>query len=163
MGCGGDAIDTIEALDHRSTAERSQACRYVAIVELRVLGPLEAHGDQGRVELRPVERRLLAALVACRPAAAGYEALAEAVWPDRVPRSAKHSLQTHVMRIRRTLGRDCVVTADDGYRLGPSLCVDVDDFESMGRLAHGAGEPADEARRMGQCLVVVARRAVRRD
>ena len=111
-------------------------------MELRALGPLEAHGDRGRVELRPVERRLLAALVACRPAAAAYEALAEAVWPDRVPQSAKHSLQTHVMRIRRTLGRDCVITADNGYRLDPCLCVDVDVFESMARVARGSGEPA---------------------
>jgi DNA-binding SARP family transcriptional activator len=111
-------------------------------VELRALGPLEAHGSGGRVELRPVERRLLAALVACRPSAAGYDALAEAVWPDRVPRSAKHSLQTHVMRIRRSLGHDSVVTDDTGYRLGPSVCVDVDVLESMARIARGATEPA---------------------
>jgi predicted ATPase/DNA-binding SARP family transcriptional activator len=127
-------------------------------VELRVLGPLEAHGDRGRVVLRPVERRLLAALVACRPGAAGYEALAEAVWPAQVPRSAKHTLQTHVMRIRRTLGRDCVATADDGYRLGLCLVVDVDVFESMARRARDAAEAA--TRLAGWDLVLSSWRSV---
>ena len=101
-------------------------------MELRALGPLEAHGDWGRVVLRPVERRLLAALVACRPAAAGYEALAEAVWPDRVPRSAKHSLQTHVMRIRHRRP-DSVVTADNGY----ASVVPVSTLTSSSRLPAG--------------------------
>jgi DNA-binding SARP family transcriptional activator len=85
-------------------------------VQVRVLGALEARDGSDPIALRPAERRLLAALVACRPAPVRYDALAEAVWGEEVPRSATRSLQTHVPRLRSSLGVDAVETVPGGYR-----------------------------------------------
>ena len=82
------------------------------------------------VDLRPVERRLLAALAARRPGIVRYGALADAVWGDDAPPSAKHSLQAHVRRIRVAAGQDVIATASDGYRLGDAVVLDVDEFEA---------------------------------
>jgi hypothetical protein len=48
-------------------------------VELRVLGPLEAIGAVGPLKLRPLERRLLAALAASWPAGVEVDALSAAL------------------------------------------------------------------------------------
>jgi DNA-binding SARP family transcriptional activator len=97
-------------------------------VEVRVLGTLEARVGSDPIALRPAERRLLAALVACRPSPVRYDALAEAVWGEAVPRSATRSLQTHVLRLRSALGVDAVVTAAGGYRLAEAVAVDADAY-----------------------------------
>jgi predicted ATPase/DNA-binding SARP family transcriptional activator len=99
-------------------------------VELRVLGEVLAVDASREVGLRPVERRLLAALVVGRPSVVRYEALAEAVWGSRVPRSAKHSLQAHVRRVRESVGDGIISTANGGYQLGSGVTVDVDLFEA---------------------------------
>jgi predicted ATPase/DNA-binding SARP family transcriptional activator len=98
-------------------------------VEVRVLGDVHVVDGSRAMEPRPLERRLLGALVVSRPSALSYDALAEAVWGQRVPRSAKHSLQAHVQRIRALAGPDLVVTAHSGYRLGAGIVVDADSFE----------------------------------
>src|SRR4051812_9746261 len=99
-------------------------------MEVRVLGPLQVSGVEGVVRLRPLERRLLAALVAVRPESVGVGELAEAVWADRAPpRSARHAVQTHVRRVREALGNAVVVTAQSGYSLAPDVQVDIDAFE----------------------------------
>ena len=82
------------------------------------------------VDLRPVERRLLAALAARRPGIVRYGALADAVWGDDAPPSAKHSLQAHVRRIRAAAGQEVIATASGGYRLGDAVVLDVDEFEA---------------------------------
>ena len=97
-------------------------------MELRVLGPVEALDGADPIALRPAERRLLAALVACRPSPVRYDALAEAVWGEEVPRSATRSLQTHVLRLRSALGVDAVETVSGGYRLADVVAVDADAF-----------------------------------
>ena len=65
-----------------------------------MLGDVLVVDGAREVGLRPVERRLLAAL-AVRRSVVRYEALADAVWGSQVPRSAKHSLQAHVRRVPR--------------------------------------------------------------
>src|SRR5215210_1877624 len=99
-------------------------------MEVRVLGPLlEAFGAHGVVRLRPLERRLLAALVAARPEPVTSGELAEAVWADRAPpRSASHAVQTHVRRVRQALGDAVVVTVQSSYRLATDVQLDVDAF-----------------------------------
>ena len=93
-----------------------------------MLGTLEARDGSDSIALRPAERRLLAALVACQPLPVRYDALAEAVWGEAVPRSATRSLQTHVLRLRSALGVDAVETVSGGYRLAHSVAVDADAF-----------------------------------
>ena len=89
---------------------------------------MEARDGSAPIALRPAERRLLAALVACRPSQVRYDALAEAIWGESVPRSATRSLQTHVLRLRSPLGVDVVETVSGGYRLADTVAVDVDAF-----------------------------------
>jgi predicted ATPase/DNA-binding SARP family transcriptional activator len=104
-------------------------------VQVRVLGALEARDGSDVIAIRPAERRLLAALVACRRAPVRYDALAEAVWGEEVPRSATRSLQTHVLRLRSSLGDDAVETVPGGYRLGAGVAVDADVFVNSVRNA----------------------------
>jgi DNA-binding SARP family transcriptional activator/tetratricopeptide (TPR) repeat protein len=104
-------------------------------VEVQVLGTLEARDGSHRIALRPAERRLLAALVACRPSAVRYDALADAVWGEAVPPSATRSLQTHVLRLRSALGVDAVETASGGYRLADAVEVDAGAFAEAVRIA----------------------------
>lgn len=145
-------------------------------MHVRVLGALEARDGSDPIALRPAERRLLAALVACRPAPVRYDALAEAVWGEEVPRSATRSLQTHVLRLRSSLGVDAVETVPGGYRLGTGVSVDADAFGDLIRdattvdradpvatlagwdaaLSHWHGAPFDE---LGEWPAVIPERA----
>ena len=112
-------------------------------MEVRVLGPLQAFGADGAARLRPLERRLLAALVAVRPEPVTSGELAEAVWADRAaPRSASHAVQTHVRRVRQALGDAVVVTVQSGYRLATDVAVDVDAFECAFQEASALDDPS---------------------
>ena len=71
-----------------------------------VLGPLTASADDAEIPLSSaVHRAVLAMLLlhANRPVSAA--ALAEAIWDVDPPTTARASLQNHVMRLRRALGR----------------------------------------------------------
>ena len=112
-------------------------------MEVRVLGPLQAFGADGAARLRPLERRLLAVLVAVRPEPVTSGELAEAVWADRAaPRSASHAVQTHVRRVRQALGDAVVVTVESGYRLATDVAVDVDAFECAFQEASALDDPS---------------------
>lgn len=94
---------------------------------LRVSGPLRAIDDEGcEVRLRPMERRLVAALVVTRPHPVTTDVLADALWPGGAPRTAHKTIQTNVLRVRSALGPHVVETIGDGYRLGSDVRVDVD-------------------------------------
>ena len=59
-----------------------------------------------------------------------YDSLADAVWSEPAPPSAKHSLQAHVRRIRAAAGEHVIATATDGYRLDDAVVLDVDEFDA---------------------------------
>jgi predicted ATPase/DNA-binding SARP family transcriptional activator len=122
-------------------------------VELGVLGPLEAQGVGGTVRLRPLERRLVAALAAARPAAVGVDALVDALWSDRSPRSAVHTVRTHIGRARQVLDDGFVVTVEGGYRLGDDVAVDADAFVELSRMATAT---RDSVRAVGLWASVLA-------
>jgi DNA-binding SARP family transcriptional activator len=137
---------TLDPPDRRPLTERSQGGgRYGSAVKLGVVGELLVDLNGATVELRRAERRLVAGLAVERPSGVRYDALAEAVWGDRVPASAKHSLQSHVRRIRAVTGHGLVQTVAGGYRLGTDVQVDVDAFESA---IERAGAADDEAPRL---------------
>jgi predicted ATPase/DNA-binding SARP family transcriptional activator len=121
-------------------------------VELRVLGVLHARAGAGLVDLRPVERRLLAAVVVQRPESIRYDALADAVWGARPPRSATRSLQTHVLRIRASLGHDLVETTAGGYRLADHVELDSERFAAAVQSAGATEDPATALRRWNDAL-----------
>lgn len=86
-----------------------------------ILGTTEARDDHGDpLPLGgPRIRALLAALAvrAARSAPVSVDVLIDAVWADDPPHDAPAALQALVGRLRRTIGRDAVVSSPGGYRL----------------------------------------------
>ncbi len=75
-----------------------------------------------------MEAKLLGALALCRPKTVAVDTLSQALWSEP-PRSARKTVQTMVLRLRSRFGRAVVETHGGAYRLGPSVDVDVEQFE----------------------------------
>jgi len=122
-------------------------------VRVAVLGPLEV--DEGRILLAPRDQVVLEALAARPGHTVHAEALAEALWGERLPRSWAKVVQGCVSRLRKVLGAGAIVTSGAGYRLAlhrddlDHLC-----FEDL--LLHAtqllAGEPERARYASGQAL-----------
>ena len=104
---------------------------------IAVLGPVYVDGANG--VLRRRDRLVLAAL-AVRPGdEVSTAALADLLWGERLPASWAKILQGCVVRIRKVLGPDTVVTTSTGYR----LVMAADDIDAR-RFEHRV----DRARRL---------------
>ncbi|MFF1308989.1 ATP-binding protein [Streptomyces sp. NPDC058307] len=106
----------------------------------RILGVTQAADDDGTViPLGPRLRTLLAAL-ALRPGrTAGTETLIDEVWGEAPPQDAPAALQALVGRLRRTVGRDAIVSGPGGYRLAAGEDdVDLYVFEQLVRRGTAA-------------------------
>src|SRR4051794_21174845 len=102
-------------------------------MEFRVLGPLEAAGSDGPVQVRGrKERAVLAYLLVHAGRAVPAEELVTAVWGDDAPPSAGKSLQVRLSGLRNDLGGDLVRREGSGYRLsaGPEA-LDARVFERL--------------------------------
>src|SRR5215469_4857896 len=113
-----------------------------------VLGPLEVRAGGQPVDIAgPIPRRLLA-LLAVRPGRfVPVDALIDSVWGDDPPAVARATLQSHVARLRRSLGGSAAIAAGPaGYR----LVVDAADVDAFcfgaavrdGHEALAGGDPA---------------------
>jgi DNA-binding SARP family transcriptional activator len=72
------------------------------------------------------------------------DALARCVWGEELPERIRGGLQTNVMRLRRHLGEDVLVTEPDGYRLAADpMRVDASRFL---RILDSAAEQSDAER-----------------
>ncbi len=103
-----------------------------------VLGPLEVRAQGQPVDVAgPIPRRLLA-LLATRPARfVPVGALIDGVWGDDPPAAARATLQSHVARLRRSLGGSgAVVAGPAGYRLTVDAA-DVDAFSFAAAVRDG--------------------------
>ena len=88
------------------------------MVEVLVLGPIEARDADGAVVLGSrTQRRLLAGLVRARGRAVPTEDLAALVWGDDPPASAHQTLKSHLSRLRRALREDVIASQPPGYAL----------------------------------------------
>lgn len=107
-----------------------------------LLGPLRVDGVD---RLAPRDRVVLAALALHPGAVLSAERLADALWGETPPPSWPKVVQGSVMRLRRSLGRDAVVTTSSGYRLALADDeIDIRRFERLtarGRSLLAAGEP----------------------
>ena len=136
-------------------------CRcYNQWVEVRLLGPLEAReGDRAIALPRRQQRALLAALALRAGEVVSTDRLVADLWGERAPTSANGSLQNTVYALRKTLGRDVLVTQPPGYRLAiEPEGVDANRFERL----LGDARDAEPARRVDLITEALALWRVRR-
>jgi len=85
---------------------------------LAVLGPCLLRRCGAPTPLRPRERSVLAALALAPALPKSAENLAEVVYEDEPPATARKAIQNHVLRIRHAAGSAIVLTRDNLYVLG---------------------------------------------
>jgi DNA-binding SARP family transcriptional activator/class 3 adenylate cyclase len=117
-------------------------------VRVGVLGPLEVWaGGQQVAVAGPLPRRLLALLVTRPGRLLPVDALIDGLWGGDPPAAARATLQSHVARLRRSLGGSGLVAGGPGgYRVAVAAA-DVDAFAFMtavkeGQQALSDGNPA---------------------
>jgi DNA-binding SARP family transcriptional activator len=103
------------------------------MLEILVLGPLEARQDGKVVALpRQMHRALLALLALRANEVVSTDRLIEELWDGKPPATAKDALQNYVSQLRKALGRDAIVTRAPGYLLEiPPEHTDVGRFEQL--------------------------------
>ena len=123
-------------------------------MDFAVLGPLTLHTPAGA---QPVQgrrqRALLATLLARTGRTVPSDDLVDALWPEEPPRTAEHTLHTHVSRLRRSAGVP-IVAADGGYRLDiPPSSTDAGRFEHLVSQARTA-PPAEAVTLLREALAL---------
>src|SRR5262245_53564610 len=109
-------------------------------MDFRILGPLEV-SDEGRaLKLGGAKQRaLLALLLLHANEPVSRDRLIDELWGEEVPETAATAIQVHVSQLRKSLGRDLIVTQSPGYliqvRDGE---LDLDRFERLVAEARGA-------------------------
>ncbi|OLT11513.1 hypothetical protein BJF78_04995 [Pseudonocardia sp. CNS-139] len=99
-------------------------------------------------------RTLLRVLAVRRPDLVPHDALADAVWPDRLPADPAANLSVLVTRARRAVGDPgFVVTGTAGYALG-DCTVDVAEFDAALGRARAARDPAHALRAASDALAL---------
>jgi DNA-binding SARP family transcriptional activator len=91
----------------------------VALMDFRILGPIEALDEGREVALGGSRQRaLLAVLLLHAGETLSSDRLIDALWGESPPAGAPKALQVQVSRLRKALGpADMLVTRDHGYRL----------------------------------------------
>ena len=119
-----------------------------------LLGPLEVRRG-GLAVVVPKGRAgvVLAALALSAGRPLSLELLADRVWGEQLPQSAKASLHSHVMRLRRILGAEVIRTVPVGYVLDvdPDQ-VDVLRFRRLAAEAAGVADPVRSRDLLGAAL-----------
>ena len=84
------------------------------MVEFRILGPLEVQADGHRLQLGGRKQRaLLAVLLLNANEVVSRDRLIDALWGERPPQTASHTLDAYVSRLRKALA----ISGDGGARL----------------------------------------------
>jgi DNA-binding SARP family transcriptional activator len=115
------------------------------VADFRILGPLEAVGDDGApIALGGTKQRALLAVLLLRAGeVVSIEALVLALWGETAPRTATPSLQNSISQLRKVLGADVLQTRAPGYVLAvPFESIDLGRFERLVREARTF--PAEE-------------------
>jgi predicted ATPase/DNA-binding SARP family transcriptional activator len=126
-------------------------------MEFRILGSIEAVGDEGPLPLgAPKQRALLALLLLNANAVVSRDRLVDALWGAEPPKSAVSSLQVYVHGLRRVLGGERIERHGTGYRLRlDPVELDLGRFERLvdsADAALGAGRPAEAAEDLRRAL-----------
>jgi DNA-binding SARP family transcriptional activator len=114
-------------------------------VEVRILGPLHAEGNEGIIDLgAPRVQSLLAILALSAPGAVSVEDLVDGIWGESPPESAKHLVQVYVSQLRRRLGVSSVTTQAAGYALAlPESSIDAIAFARCVQAARSSRAGGD--------------------
>jgi DNA-binding SARP family transcriptional activator/tetratricopeptide (TPR) repeat protein len=87
-------------------------------VDFRILGPLEVLDDGRALELGGAKQRaVLGVLLLNANRVVARDQLVDAIWGERAPETATKALQVYVSQLRKTLGRDRILTRTPGYQL----------------------------------------------
>ena len=117
-------------------------------MDFRILGQLEVLVDGTSVAVTmPKVRTLLAALLLRPGRTVGADELIDRIWDDTPPPGARQTLQTYVLRLRRTLGdANRIITATHGYLavVGPDE-LDLHRFRTLVRRAAAEPDPVAES------------------
>jgi DNA-binding SARP family transcriptional activator len=126
-----------------------------AVLQFRILGPLEVSDEGSPVRLGGQKQRaVLAVLLLQAGRVVSVDHLVHALWGERPPRSAVASLQNFVSQLRKLLGNDVVVTRAPGYTLQlKPVQLDLDRFERLVDEARPA-EPQERAARLREALAL---------
>jgi DNA-binding SARP family transcriptional activator len=120
-------------------------------MRVEVLGPVAV---AGQVDVQQRDRTVLSALVVRSPLTT--DGLAEALWGGGPPTSYRKVIQGSIVRLRRLLGQEAILTIPDGYL----LCVPDDDIDvrrfdadvARARAMLAEGEPADASETLRAAL-----------
>jgi DNA-binding SARP family transcriptional activator len=123
------------------------------MMDYALLGPLEARGDEGLVELPGGKPRALLALLLLEGGrAVPVESLLVGLW-EKVPPSAHKVLQAHVSQLRKALGAEAIETRPPGYLLRPGS-LDLSRFEALAESARSVEDPARRAQLYREALAL---------
>ena len=125
-----------------------------------VLGTVRAESGGRPLELSPKERAVLATLLLRAGQVVPVATLATAIWDDGPPPSARNTIQGHVRRLRRAMGREAgrIVTRSPGYliEVGPGE-LDLTIFMSLRDRARDAVTAGSWERAAGLLREALAR------
>ena len=127
--------------------------------EVRVLGVLDVLVDGVPVDVRAAKVGAVLAMLALHPGqVVSADRLSEGLWGEAPPPRAANTLQGYISQLRRTLGRESIVTRPPGYLLAlPAQAVDARRFEGLvaeGRTALTADRPLDAADLLERALAL---------
>ncbi|GAB2607837.1 SARP family transcriptional regulator [Paractinoplanes abujensis] len=113
-----------------------------AVLEVRLLGPVELWAGSRPLPVgEPRQRAVLAALACDAGRVVTAETLIDRVWGEAAPARARHTLQSHLARVRAALrrgGDDPLVRRSGGYLLDlPADRVDLLRFRALTEQARG--------------------------
>ncbi|MFC4118898.1 AfsR/SARP family transcriptional regulator [Nonomuraea zeae] len=122
-----------------------------------MLGPLLVRSGAGWTRIAAGRQRLvLAVLLIHAGRTVSTEQLADVLWGARPPRTAANTVAAYVMRLRRVLGGDALLTRGSGYELAAGEGeIDADVFErslACGRRELRRGRLEAGAARLAQAL-----------
>ncbi len=123
------------------------------MLEINVLGPMEATGAGRCIAPTAAKPRQVLALLALRAGeVVSVSTLVEEIWGEKPPRSALTTLQTYILQLRRLIGgvllsgsaKDVLLTRYNGYLFTPEgVMVDAQLYDGLVDEANQASENGD--------------------